>query len=119
MKDNDKIYVAKYLHDINEKVKDEIKFNHVKKDYIEFLTCKSLAEKVGVTQATISNLTTHSNFYLLYRISEEILDAYYSYFDYLFFYERKEYPDEIISPKDKYYILSCLVTYYSEEWINY
>lgn len=41
------------------------------------LSCKALASMVGVTPASISNLTTASKFDLLYSIALEINDYFY------------------------------------------
>lgn len=118
MKDNDKINVAAYLNHLNKESNDAIKFNRIKKEYLEQLTCKKLAEKCNVTAATISNLTTSSKFSLIHKIAGEILDAYYPYFSWLQDQERKEYPDEIIYPKDRNYIIMYLTEYYSNEFMN-
>lgn len=82
MKSNDKIYVAEYLNFLNESANQACTYHHIKKDSYRPITCKELAEKVNVTPATITNLNTNSKFYLLFRIAEEILDAYYGYFMY-------------------------------------
>lgn len=119
MKDNDKINVAAYLKDLNEITSEAIKHNHIRKEYLEQLTCKKLAEKCNVTPATISNLTTSSKFSLIHKIAGEILDAYYPYFSWLQNHDRKEYPDEIIYPKDRNYIIMELTEYYSDEFMNY
>lgn len=118
MKANDKIYVSEYLKDLNERVKHAIAYHHLDKGTVKPLTCKELAESCEVTQATITNLTTNSKFYLLYRVAEEILDAYYGYFMYEESEARKENPDELINPRDKSYVLFCLTTYYTHEWLN-
>lgn len=115
---NDKIYVSEYLKDLNEKVKHASIYHNLNSDTVRPLTCKELAEKREVTQATITNLTTNSKFYLLYRVSEEILDAYYGFFMYDEAEARKENPDEINYPRDKNYVLMCLTSYYTHEWIN-
>lgn len=119
MKQNNKIYVKKFLYDLNENTKTAIAFHHVKKDYVRLLTCADLAKAVEVTPATITNLTTSSKFYLLHRVAEEILDAYYGYFSYLESWERREYPDEILYPKDVNYVLMQLTSYYTEDWLSY
>ena len=69
MRANDKIYVSEYLKDLNERVKGY----HLEKTSVKLITCKELAQRCEVTPATISNLTTSSNFCLLYRIAEEIM----------------------------------------------
>lgn len=119
MKQNDRIYVKKFLDDLNGNTKTAIAFHHVKKDYVRFLTCASLAAAVEVTPTTITNLTTSSKFYLLHRVAEEILDAYYGYFSYLESWERRENPDEIIYPKDVNYVLMQLTSYYTDEFLSY
>lgn len=110
MRANDKIYVSEYLKDLNKRVKG---FPSVKK-----LTCKELAKRCEVTPATITNITTSSNFYLLYRISEEILDAYYPLFIFEESKDKEEYPDETILPRDVSYVLMYLTRYYTAEWLN-
>jgi len=115
---NDKIYVSEYLKDLNEKVRHACTYHNLKRDTVRTLTCKELAEKCEVTQATITNLTTSSKFYLLYRVAEEILDAYYGYFMYDEAEARIENPDELIYPRDKNYVLMYLTSYYTHEWLN-
>ncbi len=118
MKANDRIYVSEYLKDLNERVEHACTYHHIKREYITKLTCKELAVRCEVTQATITNLNTSSKFYLLYRIAEELLDAYYGYFMYDEAEARKENPDELNYPRDKNYVLMCLTTYYTDEWLN-
>lgn len=118
MKPNNKISVSTYLDYLNRETKHAILYGNLNKKYVSPITCKELAERCEVTPATISNLNTSSKFYLIYRIAEEILDAYYGYFSYEESKYRKEYPDEIISPRDKSYVLFCLTHYYSEEWLD-
>lgn len=119
MKSNDKIYVAEYLNFLNEEVKHAYTYHHIDKNTVKILTCKELAEKVGVTAATITNLNTNSKFFLLFRIAEEILDSYYGYFMYDESKAKKENPDEIIYPRDKNYVLMYLTSYYTNEFLNY
>ena len=114
MRANDKIYVSEYLKDLNERVKGF----HLDKTSVKPITCKELAKHCEVTPATITNLTTSSNFYLLYRISEEILDAYYALFMFEESKDKAEYPDETICPRDVIYVLNYLTRYYTEEWLN-
>ena len=114
MKANDKIYVSEYLKDLNERVKGF----HLEKTSVKPLTCKELAKRCEVTPATITNLTTSSNFYLLYRISEEILDAYYGLFMFEESKAKAENPDENIWPRDDTYVLMVLTRYYTKEWLN-
>lgn len=116
MKANDKIYVSEYLKDLNERVKYASRYH--KFNTLSILTCKELAEKCGVTQATISNLTTSSKFYLLCRIAEEIFDTYYEFFVYDEAKARIENPDEFIYPRDSGYVLLYLTSYYNHEWLN-
>lgn len=118
MKANDKIYVAKYLEILNKRVEYAIKRGYINKEYVNPITCKQLADYCDVTPATITNLTTSSKFYLLYRVAEEILDAYYGYFMYDEAQDREDHPDECIRPRDKNYILMEIVSYYTNEWIN-
>lgn len=118
MKANDKIYVSEYLKQLNDQVKKAIDYQYVKPDYVEMLTCKELAERCEVTQATISNLTTSSKFSLLFRISEEILDAYYAFFIWSESRAREENPDEFVTPRDKFYVLSTLTCYFTDSWLN-
>ena len=118
MKANDKIYVSEYLKDLNERVNQTIIYGKLNKDYVKPITCKQLAELCEVTPATITNLTTSSKFFLLYRIAEEILDAYYGFFMYDEAKDRIEHPDEYIYPRDKTYVLMQLTSYYTDEWIN-
>lgn len=119
MKANDKIYVSEYLKDLNEKVKYAIAYQHLNADYVRPLTCKELAERCEVTQATITNLTTSSKFYLLWRVAEEILHAYYGYFNLDEFLTRQNDNDELIHPRDKSYVLMCLTCYYTSEFLKY
>lgn len=114
MKANDKIYVSEYLKQLNERVKGY----HLEKTSVKPITCKELAKLCEVTPATITNLTTSSNFYLLYRIAEEILDAYYPLFMFEESKDKAEHPDETLYIRDKSYVLMYLTTYYSEEWMN-
>lgn len=118
MRENDKIYVKEYLKDMNWKVDEAIKYRHIKEDNVKKLTCKELAEICGVTQATITNLNTSSKYCLIHKISGAILDSYFVYYEYQERNERKEYPDEIIYPKDLNYVMMCLTSYYTDEWIN-
>ena len=115
MKANDKIYVSEYLKDLYKRVKG---FHLDNIPSVRKLNCKELAQRCEVTPATITNLTTSSNFYLLYRISEEILDAYYPLFIFEESKDREEYPDEILCPRDTNYVLMYLTRYYSAEWLN-
>ena len=113
-----KICVAEYLKFLNEEVKHCITYHNIKKDDVKTINCKELAELCNVTPATISNLNTDSKYSLIDRIAEEILDCYYSYFEYN---ERKakiENPDEIIYPRDKNYIIMYLTNYYTEQWLH-
>ena len=118
MKANDKIYVSEYLKDLNEKVKYAIAYQHLNADYVSPLTCKELASKCEVTQATITNLTTSSKFFLLWRVAEEILDAYYGYFSFDEAQAKEKDPDELIYPRDKSYILMTLTCYYTHEFLR-
>lgn len=114
MRANDKIYVSEYLKDLNKRVKAF----HLDRTYVKTFTCKQLAQRCQVTPATITNLTTSSNFYLLYRISEEILDAYYGLFMFEESKDKEENPDENILPRDVSYVLMYLTRYYTAEWLN-
>ena len=114
MRANDKIYVSEYLKDLNKRVKGF----HLEKKVVKSLTCKELAQHCEVTPATITNLTTSSNFYLLYRISEEIFDAYSPLFMFEESKDKAEYPDENILPRDVSYVLMYLTRYYTAEWLN-
>ena len=114
MRANDKIYVSEYLKDLNKIVKGY----HLDKTSVKPITCKELAKLCEVTPASITNLTTSSNFYLLYRIAEEILDAYYPLFMFEESKDKAEHPDETICPRDVSYVLRYLTTYYSKEWLN-
>ena len=118
MKENDKIYVKEYLNYLNREVDDAIKWRRIKAENVRKLTCKELASLCEVTASTITNLNTSSKFCLLHKIAGEILDAYYPYFDYCEYKDRKDYPDEVIYPKDLNYVLMCLTTYYTDEWLN-
>ena len=115
MRANDKIYVCEYLKDLNKRVKA---FHLDKMPSVKKLTCKELAQRCEVTPATITNLTTSSNFYLLYRISEEILDAYYALFILEESKAKEDHPDENILPRDDSYVLMTLTRYYTGEWLN-
>lgn len=118
MKANDKIHVADYLNDLNERAKHACIYHNLDKRTIRPLTCKELAEICEVTPATITNLTTSSKFYLLFRVAEEILDAYYGYFMYDERTAKEENPDELIYPRDKNYVLMSLTSYYTDEFMN-
>lgn len=107
MRANDKIYISKYLKDLNERT-----------GTVNPITCKDLAERCEVTTATITNLRTSSKFYLLYRIAEEIYDAYYRYFLWEESKDRAENPDELVYPRNEYYVLMQITSYYTDEWIN-
>ena len=63
MRANDKIYVSEYLKDLNERVKGF----HLDKTSVKPITCKELAKHCEVTPATITNLTTSSNFYFTHQ----------------------------------------------------
>ena len=115
MRANDKIYVCEYLKDLNKRVKA---FYLDKIPSVKKISCKELAKRCEVTPATITNLTTSSNFYLLYRISEEILDAYYALFIFEESKDKAEHPDENIYPRDANYVLMTLTRYYTGEWFN-
>lgn len=119
MKANDRIHVKEYLNYLNENVDNDIAYNHIKKEYIQKLNCKLLAEKCEVTPATISNLNTSSSYFLIDKIAGEILDAYWAFFQYDESKNKKEYPEENIHPRDKSYVIMCLMTYYSDEWLSY
>lgn len=118
MRENDKIYVKDFLNDMNMRVDHAIKYGRLKNDYIKKLTCKELAALCQVTPATITNLNTSSKFCLINKIAGEILDAYYAYYEYDERVNREQYPDEMIYPRDINYVIMCLTTYYTEEWIN-
>lgn len=118
MRENDKIYIKEYLKDLNARVDDAIKYRHVKSDYVKKLTCKDIADLCEVTPATITNLTTNSKYFLLHKVAGVILDSYYSYFEYQEKSDREEYPDEVIYPKDINYVLMCITSYYTDEWLN-
>ena len=113
MRANDKIYVSEYLKYLNKRVKG---FQLDK--FVTPIACKELAQRCEVTPTTISNLTTSSNFYLLYRISKEILDAYFALFMFEESKDRAENPDETICIRDESYVLMYLTRYYSAEWLN-
>ena len=115
MRANDKIYVSEYLKDLYKRVKG---LHLDKLPSVKKITCKELAQRCEVTPTTITNLTTSSNFYLLYRISEEILDAYYPLFILEESKDKEEYPDETILPRDVSYVLMYLTRYYTAEWLN-
>lgn len=114
MRANDKIYVKEYLKDLNERVKGY----HLEKTSVKPITCKDLAKLCNVTPATITNLTTSSNFYLLYAIAEEIFDSYYGLFIYEETKDKAENPDENLLIRNTSYVLMTLTTYYSQEWMN-
>lgn len=116
---NDKIYVSEYLKDLNERVKHAITYHDLEKNSVSPLTCKELASKCEVTQATITNLTTSSKFCLLYRVSEEIYNYYYAYFLYDEKQAKKDNPDEVIYPRDVNYVMMYLTRYYTKECLSY
>lgn len=118
MKENDKIYVSKFLENLNERVKKAKKHGFNDK-FIKYLNCKDIASECGVTPCTISNLNTNSKYSLIYKISEYIYDSYYSYYYYEFDKQTKEYPDEYINIRDVVYVIYELTTYYSDEWLNH
>lgn len=112
MKNNDKINVAAYLKSLNETTNHLEELNILKKSHVEHITCKILAKKCNVTTATISNLTTSSKFSLIYKIANEILDAYYPYFSYLEEKQRINYPNIPLYAKSAYYIILSLTEFY-------
>lgn len=118
MIENDKIYVSKYLNELNIRADQAIRSRRIKTDHLCKLTCKELAEKCNVTPATITNLTTSSKYILIYTIAGEILDAYYPLFDYEECQYRKENPDEFVYPRDINYVIMQLTTYWSGEWLS-
>lgn len=119
MKTNDKIHVKEYLNFLNDDTNHAIIYGNLNKKYVNPIkTCKELAERCNVTPATISNLTTSSSYYLLDKIANEIFDAFYGFFSYNEAEDRKENTDEIIYPRDKYYVLRYLTNYYTDEWLN-
>lgn len=119
MIENDKICVAQYLKDLNGMVKYAIDRHYLNADRVEILTCKKLAARCGVTQATVTNLTTSSKFFLLYRVAEEIYTAYYCYFLYEEARCRQDDNDELIHPRDISFVLMCLTSYYTRENLKY
>lgn len=114
MRANDRIYVYNFLKDLNDKVAS----SPVRCRVPETLTCKELAKRCGVTPSTISNLTTSSSYFLLFRIAEEILDVYFPYYSYEESKERHDDPDCSVYPRDKSYIVMALTCYYSDEWLS-
>lgn len=118
MKENEKIYVSLFLDRLNEKVEDA-KRKGFKDKYIKYLNCKELANICNVTACTISNLNTNSKFSLIHKICENIYDCYYSYYQYEYQDEKKEYPDEDIYIRDISFVIYELTTYYTSEWLNY
>lgn len=118
MRENDKIYIKEYLKGLNMLVDEEIKYRHIKAEYVNKLTCKDLAELCEVTPATITNLTTSSKFFLLHKVAGAILDAYYAHFEYQERKDREQYDDEVLYPKDLNYVLMCITSYYTDEWLN-
>lgn len=119
MKENDKIYVAKYLKDLNDLVENYRAYKGLKKDQVETLTCKELAKRCNVTPATITNLNTSSKYSLIYKIADEILESYYGFFWLDESIAKKENPDELIYPRDRNYIIMNLTCYYTEKMDKY
>lgn len=117
MKENDKIYVSLYLERLNEKV-DDAKRLGFKDKYIKYLSCRELANICNVTACTISNLSTNSKFSLIHKICENIYDCYFSYYQFEYQQEKKEYPDEEIYIRDISYVIYELTSYYTSEWLN-
>lgn len=119
MKENDRIQVAEYLNFLNQEVKHACIYGNLKKDSVNPLTCKKLAEICEVTPATITNLSTSSRFCLIHKIAAEILDAYYGYFIWDEAKAKKENPDETIYPRDINYVMMYLTNYYTESWLSF
>ena len=113
-----KICINEYLKFLNNEVKHCITYHYIRKDKIKTLNCNDLAKLCEVTPATISNLNTDSKFSLIEKIANEIYNNYYSYFEYNERKAKQENPEEIIYPRDKYYIIMYLREYYNEDWLN-
>lgn len=118
MKENDKIYVSKFLENLNERVK-QAKRHGFNDKYIKYINCKDIASECEVTPCTISNLNTNSKFSLIYKIADYIYDCYYSYYNYEYQQQKNEYPDEDIYIRDRNYIMYELTNYWTDEWFNY
>lgn len=86
-----KLEIAAFLKELNRQV-DTVNAYRLKEREIkvEKLDCKKLAERIGVTPATISNATLDSKFSLLFDIAEEIHFCYENYFMYKTDKEYKE-----------------------------
>lgn len=118
MKANDKINVSKYLKDLNDLVDNASRYSSFDKCCVRKISCKDLADLCEVTPATISNLSTNSKFFLLHKVAGEILDSYYGFFEFDERQARKDYPDEMIYPRDINYVLMYLTSYYTDEWLK-
>lgn len=120
MKEHDKINVAAYLRDLNQRAKYACVYGTLRKsEYIE-LTCKELACKCNVTPATISNLNTSSSFYLIHKIAGEILDAYFAVLAYETRKNVKDNPEDLYVERETItYVMYELTEFFSDEWLNY
>lgn len=92
-----KIFLKEYLNHLNNDYEYYYTYrNRQRFSNVQKLTNKAIAEKVGVTQATLTNLNTDSKISLISAIAEVIFDNYAPLFEVKVEKERVEYPDEII-----------------------
>lgn len=114
-----KIIVNEYLNYIYKGLEEFNAFKLTRDKVIrEKLTCKKLAELVGVTPATLSNLNTDSKFSLVRSVASEIHSYYWPYFDALT-RESMAHPcdDGSFSNYDEFYILEMLVDCFNENMV--
>ena len=119
MKKEVRIYVSKYLDWLNEQIDYLIKWHKLDSERVKKIDVKTIAANLEVPEYTIKHITNYSSYELIRGIAGEILDAYYAYFDYDYFENIKEYPDEMIDPRDISYVIHYLCDYYDEDFFNY
>ena len=108
-----RIYVNKYLDFLNEEVDHLVKFHKLDPKTFKKTDIKTIAANIGAFEITIENLSNYSSYVLIWEVCSEILDAYWGYFDYDYKYNVKEYPDEMISPRDVNWVIHYLCDYYN------
>lgn len=119
MREHDKIRMEKYITDLNERVKHARAFYGLKKDYVKpIASCKDLAERCELTPGAIYNLNTSSSFIIIYKVANEILDAYFGLFELEERRERKDDPGCWAIPRDISYVIHIMTDYYTNEWFE-
>ena len=119
MKKEVRIYVSKYLDWLNEQVDYLIKWHKLDPERVKKIDVKTIAENLEVTEYTIKHITNYSSYELIRGIAAEILDKYYGFFDYDYYEKVKEYPHEMIDPRNISYVIHYLCDYYDEEFLSY